>query len=216
MLSERDPDDEMKGFASPAISGNEPIVERKVGFQEGIKPTMFKALVGKDHPEFSTMKQQDADEFLKHVLKSIRQGIKSQNDVEGQDPTRDFSFSNQTRLQCGTCRGVRYGREEQESVTVPVAIKEIQSGEMNVAEGGAGEIKKQYEPVQLIDCFASLMSTSEVDYHCPACDKKVVAYKLRFSHYAFLILILGRFLTFLFPRHPTERLSLRRSQRCSQ
>ena len=33
-----------------------------VVFQEGVKPTSFKALVGKGHAEFSTMRQQDAEE----------------------------------------------------------------------------------------------------------------------------------------------------------
>ncbi|KIO22723.1 hypothetical protein M407DRAFT_9788 [Tulasnella calospora MUT 4182] len=32
-------------------------------FQEGLKPTMFKALIGKGHEEFSTMRQQDSEDL---------------------------------------------------------------------------------------------------------------------------------------------------------
>ncbi len=32
---------------------------------------MFKSLVGRGHPEFSTRRQQDAQEFLLHLLNSV-------------------------------------------------------------------------------------------------------------------------------------------------
>jgi ubiquitin carboxyl-terminal hydrolase 5/13 len=41
-------------------------------FQEGIRPTGFKALIGKGHEEFSTMKQQDSEEFLGHLITVLR------------------------------------------------------------------------------------------------------------------------------------------------
>lgn len=41
-------------------------------FQEGIKPTGFKALIGKGHEEFSTMRQQDSEEFLTYLLTVLR------------------------------------------------------------------------------------------------------------------------------------------------
>ena len=39
--------------------------------QEGIAPRMFKSLVGRGHPEFSTNKQQDAQEYLLHLVNII-------------------------------------------------------------------------------------------------------------------------------------------------
>jgi ubiquitin carboxyl-terminal hydrolase 5/13 len=47
-------------------------VSENVSFQAGLKPTGFKALVGKGHAEFSTMRQQDAQEFLQHLLTVLR------------------------------------------------------------------------------------------------------------------------------------------------
>jgi ubiquitin carboxyl-terminal hydrolase 5/13 len=36
--------------------------------QLGITPLAFKSLVGRGHPEFSTKKQQDAQEFFLHLI----------------------------------------------------------------------------------------------------------------------------------------------------
>lgn len=41
------------------------------GDQVGIAPRMFKALVGQGHPEFSTNRQQDAQEFLLHFINMV-------------------------------------------------------------------------------------------------------------------------------------------------
>ena len=41
-------------------------------WQVGLKPSGFKALVGKGHPEFATMRQQDAEEFFSHLLTVLR------------------------------------------------------------------------------------------------------------------------------------------------
>ena len=41
-------------------------------FQAGVKPTSFKALIGKGHEEFATMRQQDAEEFFTHLITVLR------------------------------------------------------------------------------------------------------------------------------------------------
>ena len=42
---------------------------------EGIRPEMFKTLVGKGHPEFSTKRQQDVQEYLLHLIGIIEVNI---------------------------------------------------------------------------------------------------------------------------------------------
>ena len=37
----------------------------------GIRPQMFKTLIGRGHPEFSTKRQQDAQEFFLHLLTEL-------------------------------------------------------------------------------------------------------------------------------------------------
>jgi len=49
--------------------------------QLGIRPLAFKSVVGKGHPEFSTKKQQDAQEFFLHIINvlEVRDFLPSQS-----------------------------------------------------------------------------------------------------------------------------------------
>ena len=49
--------------------------------QEGIAPRMFKSLIGRGHPEFSTNRQQDAEEFLRHLFNIIEVITSSQSAI---------------------------------------------------------------------------------------------------------------------------------------
>jgi ubiquitin carboxyl-terminal hydrolase 5/13 len=40
-------------------------------YQDGVRPQLFKTLVGKGHPEFQTGQQQDAREYLQYVLEKV-------------------------------------------------------------------------------------------------------------------------------------------------
>lgn len=166
------------GYASPSQEPAQADADKpKIVFQEGIKPSMFKALVGKDHAEFSTMRQQDAGEFLAHLLELIRRSAKSSGE---ENPTKIFGFALEERLQCSECKGVRYKRADEEMLPLPVpVIKKNRNDAMEVdaskaAEKTAGE---EFETVQLETCLSNLTSPTEIDYHCPACSKTVAAIK---------------------------------------
>lgn len=60
-------------MAVPAESGcvTLGIVWRVFQPPAGIRPQMFKTLVGRGHPEFSTKRQQDAQEYLLHLLAMV-------------------------------------------------------------------------------------------------------------------------------------------------
>lgn len=88
-------------------------------YQRGLAPSMFKHLVGRGHPEFSTMKQQDSFEFLQHVFKLIS---RSKNEY---DPTTAFQFVMEQRLQCLSCKKVRYSTVEQDNLSIPVPMKKV-------------------------------------------------------------------------------------------
>ncbi|CAO1637383.1 unnamed protein product [Parajaminaea phylloscopi] len=103
-------------------------------FQAGIRPAMFKELIGKGHEEFATMRQQDADEFLKHVVSAIqkenrRVATTAEQGTEGaptHDPTSIFGFTLQQRLQCLECKRVRYTQEVQDAgLSLPVPLRPI-------------------------------------------------------------------------------------------
>ena len=51
-------------------------------YQDGIRPFMFRVLVGKDHPEFKTNKQQDASEYFHHVEEFLEKDAKIQSQVD--------------------------------------------------------------------------------------------------------------------------------------
>ena len=40
-------------------------------YQDGIRPAIFKSLIGKGHQEFSTGQQQDARQYFSHLLEKF-------------------------------------------------------------------------------------------------------------------------------------------------
>eukprot|EP00884_Botryococcus_braunii_P007895 jgi/Botrbrau1/17106/Bobra.0157s0009.1 len=79
-----------------------------------IKPAAFKALVGQGDPEFSSARQQDAVEYLQHLLELMTKEEKVHSDRLGTAPdlpsfTADsFSFKIEDRIQCHHTQAVSY------------------------------------------------------------------------------------------------------------
>ncbi|PCH32979.1 ubiquitinyl hydrolase [Wolfiporia cocos MD-104 SS10] len=132
-------------------------------FQEGVRPSGFKELVGRGHEEFATMRQQDAEEFFVHLLTVLRRDAKR---TGREEPTGVFSFGMEQRLECGECKRVRYRVDEMDAVSVSVPARE---------KGKDAEGKTQYEEVQLRECLETLTGTEALEYTCPACEKNVIA-----------------------------------------
>ncbi|OWT38601.1 ubiquitin carboxyl-terminal hydrolase 5/13 [Cryptococcus neoformans Bt1] len=138
-------------------------------FQEGIKPTQFKALIGKGHEEFSTMRQQDSEEFLQHLLTRLRDEAKRQGRDEAAEPTETLKFAMEQRLQCGKCKRVGLQVEGVDLASLPV-----EAVEAGVSEDG----KKLYEGVELETCLEQLCAEEAVaEYQCDHCKEKTTAYK---------------------------------------
>ncbi len=138
-------------------------------FQEGIRPAMFKAVVGKGHEEFATMRQQDSEEFLQHLLKVLRQNAQRRGaGSEGAQATQTFEFALEQRLMCGECKGVSYRTERVDTVSLPVDAKEVAPAE----DGG-----KAYASVSLEQSLGQLVGAEELEYICPNCKKSVTAVK---------------------------------------
>lgn len=137
-------------------------------FQEGIKPAMFKALLGKGHEEFSTMRQQDAEEYFAHLLKVLRQQAKKVGDGADAQPTDVFRFGMEQRLQCMSCNGVRYRVDEQDDLSVPVPAREL---------GKTEEGKVLFASVPLTECLEIVTGLEDLEYTCPRCGQGVIARK---------------------------------------
>ncbi|XP_018573287.1 ubiquitin carboxyl-terminal hydrolase 5 [Anoplophora glabripennis] len=81
----------------------------------GICPRMFKTLIGKGHPEFSTKKQQDVHEFLLHLLTLLERNSKNH-----ENPGECFKFQVEERFQCSTSKKVKYLTRSE--VILPLSI----------------------------------------------------------------------------------------------
>ena len=140
----------------------------EVPHQKGLSPAMFKHLVGRGHEEFSTMRQQDAFEFLLHLFKHINI---SNNSRPSEDPVHSFRFAMEQRLQCLDCRRVRYRTDEQDNVSTPVPVrrKQIVNGDSSTENAAKGS---EFEPVSLKECLDIFTASTSVELTCPACGSK--------------------------------------------
>ena len=89
-------------------------------FQAGVLPAGFKALVGKGHEEFATMRQQDAEEFLAPLLR-LRRHARRLGVDPAVEPTEAFAFGMEA---CGECRRVWYRMDACDALGVPVPAKD--------------------------------------------------------------------------------------------
>ncbi|XP_052543302.1 ubiquitin carboxyl-terminal hydrolase 13 isoform X2 [Tympanuchus pallidicinctus] len=86
--------------------------------QNGISPQMFKAFISKDHTEFSSNRQQDAQEFFLHLINLVER-----NPVGSENPSDVFRFLVEERTQCCQSRKVRYTERVDYIMQLPVAME---------------------------------------------------------------------------------------------
>jgi ubiquitin carboxyl-terminal hydrolase 5/13 len=138
--------------------------ESAVPHQKGLAPSMFKALVGRGHAEFSTMRQQDSSEFLLHLFQLIERSTPTQNPVES------FKSVLETRLQCNNCHKVRYRTDEQENITVTVPQRKVKRDAPREADEPP---KDEYEAVTLEECLNIFTAPEPIDdVKCSSCGSK--------------------------------------------
>lgn len=132
-----------------------------VPHQKGLAPAMFKHLVGRGHPEFSTMRQQDAFELFQHLVKLI---TRSQHPAPDSDPTIPFRFVLEQRLQCLGCKKVRYSTNEQDNIMINLPMERLPPNE--------GEEEGAWKPVTFKECLDNLTASEIVELTCSACGSK--------------------------------------------
>ncbi|CEP16653.1 hypothetical protein [Parasitella parasitica] len=154
-----------------------------VQYQDGIAPGMFKALVGKNHQEFSTMRQQDAFEFFQFLCKTIQQ----KEHATKNDPTNVFDFVTEQRLQCGKCKKVRYQRDKTSCISVEVPARPKENTE------------NEYEAVDFTECLDVFVRDETLDgYQCPNCNEKTIAQRsVKFSTFPEILVVNPRRFAFV-------------------
>uniref|UniRef100_A0A8C7MKE9 Ubiquitin carboxyl-terminal hydrolase n=1 Tax=Oncorhynchus kisutch TaxID=8019 RepID=A0A8C7MKE9_ONCKI len=115
--------------------GSEPSSEPR-GDQVGIAARMFKALVGRGHPEFSTNRQQDAQEFLLHFINMVERNCRS-----GVNPSEAFRFLVEERIVCQQSQKAKYTQRVDYILQLPVPMDQA----TNTGEGLMGNELQEAE-----------------------------------------------------------------------
>ncbi|CAG9856066.1 unnamed protein product [Phyllotreta striolata] len=169
----------------------------------GICPQMFKSLIGRGHPEFSTKKQQDAQEYLFHILTLIERHSKN-----SLNPGDCFKFQVEERFQCGTSKKVKYLTRSELilSLSIPtdaaVNKDEVFAYELKKAE--AESQGKHLDPDSLVrpkikffSCLESFMQSEVIsNFYSSAVKENVTARKTtRLSSFPdYLVIHLKKFM----------------------
>lgn len=78
---------------------------------------MFKALIGKGHPEFSTNRQQDAQEFFLHLINMVERNCRS-----SENPNEVFRFLVEEKIKCLATEKVKYTQRVDYIMQLPVPM----------------------------------------------------------------------------------------------
>ncbi|KAL3639889.1 ubiquitin-specific protease ubp14 [Castilleja foliolosa] len=153
--------------------------------QEGIPPRMFKSVIAAKHPEFSTMRQQDALEFFLHLIDKVER-VNMGNPIL--DPSRSFKFGIEERLQCSSGK-VAYNKRSDYILSLNIPMhkatnkRELEVYQKLKAEKDAkGEELTSNEIVRprvpLMDCLECFSAHEELhDFYSSALNAKTTAVK---------------------------------------
>ncbi|XP_058090686.1 ubiquitin carboxyl-terminal hydrolase 14 isoform X3 [Magnolia sinica] len=154
--------------------------------QEGIAPRMFKAVIAASHPEFSSMRQQDALEFFLHLLDQVERANAGKPEL---DPSRSFRFGIEERLSCPSGK-VAYNKRVDYILSLSIPLHEATNKEQLEAfqklksemalEGkevrASDEIIRPRVPLEA--CLASFSAPEEVHgFYSSALKSKTTAIK---------------------------------------
>ncbi|CAI9088609.1 OLC1v1022989C2 [Oldenlandia corymbosa var. corymbosa] len=155
--------------------------------QEGIRPRMFKSVIAANHPEFSTMRQQDALEFFLHFFDQVEK-VHAQNSSNTWivDPSTSFKFGIEERIQCPSGK-VAYNQRRDCILSLNIPLhRATNKGELEAfeklkaerhAEGKELSNEEIVRPrVHLKDCLECFSGPEEVhDYYSTALKSKTTA-----------------------------------------
>jgi len=153
--------------------------------QEGIPPRMFKGVIAASHPEFSTMRQQDALEFFLHFIDQVERINAGKPEF---DPSTSFKFGIEERLLCPSGK-VAYNRRHDYILSLSIPLhKAINKDELEAfhkckaerdAQGKKVSTDEIVRPrVRLVDCLRSFVAEEDVhDFYSNELKTKVTATK---------------------------------------
>ena len=107
------------------------------GSKPGIKPVMIRQLIGKGHHEFSSNRQQDAQEFFLHLVTLMERAHKKSNTAA---PISSLQFVAEDRTECGSSGQVRYKQRKEEYL--PLAVEPALEAATNLDQVAEYKAKK--------------------------------------------------------------------------
>lgn len=126
-------------------------------YQLGIKPSTFKNLIGENHPEFKTQRQQDAFEFLLYFLDKVDNEL-------GLKLNEELKFLLGTKVVCANCSHGTLSNDLVDNISVPLEAEVIGKDE---------DGKKAYKEVELIDSFKKYTTKEDIEgYKCENCHQQ--------------------------------------------
>lgn len=146
------------------------------GQESGVRPGLYKAIVGQGHPEFSSTRQQDAHELYLHLISLLE---KDQRRL-GSNVTKDVTFEVEERIQCNSSNKVLYQTRRDCCLSVPVPLEAAS----NYAAAKAWEETKDSKSevvrysLTLLACLQNMADPETVlDFFSPAINSKTTASK---------------------------------------
>ncbi|KAG8045863.1 hypothetical protein GUJ93_ZPchr0008g11449 [Zizania palustris] len=153
--------------------------------QEGIRPRMFKTVIAAKHPEFSSMRQQDALDFFLHLIDQVDQANPGNHEL---NPFTRFKFIIEERIQCPSGK-VSYNTRSDYILSLSIPLHEASNKEelkvfhekkaamdLDGKEVSNEEIVRPRVPLEA--CLASFSGAEEVpDFYSTALNSKTTAIK---------------------------------------
>ncbi|KAK3861727.1 hypothetical protein Pcinc_032343 [Petrolisthes cinctipes] len=163
---------------------NEDVTPESDDTQPGVSPLMFRTLVGRGHSEFSTKRQQDAMEYLEHVLK-----MAACNSAGTQDPGNCFKFEVEDKFICSVSGKVRYVTRPDQYLPLPVPMEEaINKEEVAAYQARKAELQaaqKVVPPEEQVRakipfdvCLSKLAAPEQIMAYSSAAEKEVSMQKI--------------------------------------
>lgn len=169
-----------------------------------VRPFMFKRLIGKNHPEFGSARQQDASEFFQYFMEKLavaeQAGARARLMDEGANAEEFvstpalFSFEVEERLQCEQSKKYRFLSKMDNMLSLPIPLDKATNTELvqqymerknkrqKVNNGVNGDKSAVEEPVKLCVPFEACLNAFAADegltdFLSPATQKRGVALK---------------------------------------
>lgn len=134
--------------------------------RHGITPRDFKRVMAEQHRDYGTMEQQDAAEYLRHVITVIDRRERLLRPKE-KSPVDALAIRTEERTQCMKCQRVRYRENTQHVLSLdlpPPATGTISQPSKSDANSEANRPR-----CSLDDLFSSFMMPSSVSCRCEGC-----------------------------------------------